>query len=126
MANLAILFKQAEKQLSYTGIGRSDTQEVLELRDKQNHRIQGFAWRPISGGQVLQVYPPTKDRKTLRDGSYFVIKGAKSEWKFYDPNHRLKEVWSYVGCPNCSDLSSDEVWGWISQAHEYLMKDKNR
>ena len=125
MANLAMLFRQAEKQLTDTGLRKTETQEVLELRDTNGRRIQGIAWRPLTNQQVLQFYPPTSQRKAFRDGTSLVIKGSKSERRYYDPDHRLNAgQWSYIGCPDCSNLSEDVVWGWILQAYEYLKRDK--
>jgi len=125
MANLAMLFKQAVKQLPYTGLSQSNTQEILELQDTQGHRIQGIAWRPLINQQVLQFYPPTPKRQVFRDGSFLVIKGSKSECRYNDPDCQLNPAqWSYVGCTKCSNLSDEVVLGWISQAYEYLKRDK--
>jgi hypothetical protein len=127
MANLAMLFKQAEKQLTYTGLRQSDTMEILELRDAQGHFIQGIAWRPLSGSNVLQFYPTyTESSQSFWNGDDFVvIKGSKSEYRYHDPYHKLvPNQWHYAGCSNCSNLSEDVVLGWILQAYKYLVRDK--
>jgi len=127
MANLTILFRKAEKQLTDTGLKKTETQEVLELRDAKGRRIQGIAWRPLNNQQVLQFYPPTPHRKAFRDGSFLVIEGIGTEWRYHDPDRKLNpNQWSYVGCPDCSDLPDDEVWDWIFQAYEYLKRDKGK
>jgi hypothetical protein len=125
MANLTMLFKQAEKQLTNTGLRQSDTMEILELRV---HFIQGIAWRrPLSDVNVLQFYPTYKESsQSFWSGDDFVvIKDSKSEYRYHDPYHKLVlNLWSYVGCSDCSNLSEDVVFGWIKQAYEYLMRDK--
>ena len=119
MANLELLFERAETELPGLKRRRTQTQEVLELIG-----VQGVAWRPLSGAQVLQIYPPTKGRETFREGNYFLVKSRLSECRYYDPNHDLEsDQWSYVGC-NCSKLSEGEVWGWIKQAYQNLKSDK--
>jgi hypothetical protein len=97
----------------------------LELRDAKDRRIQGIAWRPLTNQRVLQFYPPTSQRKTFRDGSFWVIKGSKFECKYHDPDHKLNaSQWSYIGCSDCSSLSDAVILGWILQAYEYLKRDK--
>lgn len=125
MANLSMLFKRAVRELPNTGLRQTATQEVLELRDKQGHRVQGIAWRPLSNQQVLQFYPPTPPRRAFREGPHLVIKDHRIECRYYDPNCKLNpNQWSYVGCSNCSNLSDDVVWDWILRAYEYLRRDK--
>lgn len=111
MADLKALFKRAEDELHGLKRRRTKTQEVLELVG-----VQGVAWRPLSGTEVLQIYPPTKRRETFRDGDDLVVKNPTSECRYYDPNGNLRsDQFSYVGC-NCSNLPDTQVWGWIKQA----------
>lgn len=119
MANLEELFKRAGVELPGLERRRTKAQEVLELAG-----VQGVAWRPLSGAQVLQMYPPTKGRETSREGDYLVVRSGTSVCRYYDPNHNLgSNQWSYVGC-NCSNLSDAQVWGWIKEAYENLKRDK--
>jgi len=119
MADLKALFKRAGSELPNVRLRKARTQEVLELTG-----VQGIAWRPLSDTQVLQIYPPTRGRKTSRDGEFLVVMDAKSEWRYHDPDSKLNpRQWNFVGC-NCSTLPDDQVWGWIRQAYEYLRRDK--
>jgi len=118
MAALEPLFERAEARLLGLRRRRTKTQEVLELPG-----VQGVAWRPLGGSQVLQVYPPTKRRQAFRDGKYLVVRNAMSECRYYDADGKLNSnQWSYVGC-NCSALSDAQVWDWIKQAYEYVKRD---
>jgi len=127
MANLAMLFRKAEKQLAYTGLRQTKTMEILELRDARGIFIQGFAWRrQFSGINILQFYPTYKEgSQSYWNGDDFIVIKDSTEYKYHDPYHKLVlNLWSYVGCYDCSNLSEDIVFGWIMQAYECLARDK--
>ena len=119
MANLELLFQRAVTELYGLKTRCTNTQEALELVG-----VQGVAWRPLVGRQILQIYPPTKYRNVYRDGQFLRIEGSGADCQYHDPNGLLNEhQWSYVGC-DCTELSDSQVWNWIKSAYENLKKDK--
>jgi hypothetical protein len=120
MANLERLFKDAQTKCPGTTLRRTKTQEVLDLT-----RFQGVAWRPLSGRETIQIYPPTKGSKARPDGDYFVLRKKAKEWRYYDPERKLNDKqWSYVGCQDCNSLPDEVVFGWLKQAYKQLKRYK--
>jgi hypothetical protein len=113
MANLCKLFRAAESQFKLRReTSKKRTMEVLKYEGR------GVAWRWINRG-MIQLCPPTKGRKTFRDGQYLVIQGKGKECRYRDPRSRLNpETWSYAGC-DCTHLSDEQVWKWIETACKY-------
>ncbi len=123
MASLEKLFKIAEAEIPGLKRRLAKYQEVLDLVDPQGVKIGGVAWRRLDGQEILQIYPTTSGKTFCHEGKEFVIKNAKSQWRYDDPNHHLEEQWHYYGC-NCRDLDDTMVWTWIRQANYYLRRDK--
>lgn len=113
MANLRILFQEAQLQFKLQReTPKKRTMEVLKYGGK------GVAWRWMNRN-VIQLCPPTKGRKTFRDGHCLVIQGKGKECRYRDPQSRLNpETWSYAGC-DCTNLSGEQVWEWIETAYKY-------
>lgn len=83
MANLCKLFQKAELQFKLQRVpSKKGWQEVLR------HGSKGVAWRGMNGN-VLQLCPPTKGRKTFREGDYLFIQGKGKECRYRDPQCRL-------------------------------------
>jgi hypothetical protein len=113
MANLRILFQEAQSKFTLQReIPKKGTMEALKYEGK------GVAWRWINRN-VIQLCPPTKGRKTFRDGHYLVIQGKGEECRYRDPQSRLNpETWSYAGC-DCTNLSDEQVLEWIEIGYKY-------
>lgn len=123
MASLERLFRVAQAEIPGLKLRRTKTQEVLDLVDARGNKVRGVAWRPLNGAKTLQIYPTSYNKTFCHEGDDFVVRNAKSEWRYCDPHHHLKEQFHYYGC-NCRDLVDTMVWYWIRQANYNLRRDK--
>jgi hypothetical protein len=125
MANLERLFKDAQTKFQGTTILKeTKTQEVLRLVVGLP-KPQGIAWRPLSGIETIQIYPPTNGCVPSRDGDYFVLRKKEKVWRYHDPEGKLNHrQWSYVGCRDCTSLPNKMVLDWITQAYNQLKQYK--
>lgn len=103
MANLCKLFRKAERQFKLQReTPKKGTMEKLKYGGKS------VAWRWMNR-DVIQLIPTTKRRKIFRDGDDLVVtKDKEKECRYRDPQRRLKEIWSYVGC-DCANVSDEQV-----------------
>ena len=116
MVDLADMFQRAHRELPGTQLRREETMEVLEIPG-----VRGIAWRWLTTGKTLQFFPRVrKDANVTWTGGFFSVKQRGIEWRFRDPDHHLRQLFSYVGCSDCSSLPDDLVWSWISDAYQYV------